>query len=155
MYWLDLVLGVALFKAVLRVALGSVTTAESGCRCISNYICWVNGHNDWKYSCIYRLLDGRFLKFSKVAKLQSDSVQTNKDSSAKMANFADICLVRESLWLHHTIQIKGHWDYVTLCQHFISNRTNHKQRKNLANHKTLDIHACLCDPVGFKHDIVH
>ena len=86
MYWLDLVLGVALLKAVLRVALGSVTMAESGC------------------SCIYRLLDGRFLKFSKVTKLQSDSVQTNKDSSAKMANFADICLVRESLWLHHTIQ---------------------------------------------------
>ena len=46
----------------------------------------------------------RFLKFSKVAKLQSYSVQTNKDSSAKMANFADVCLVRESLWLHRTIQ---------------------------------------------------
>ena len=115
-YWLDLVLGVALFKAVLRVALGSVITVESGCRCINNYIpvCWVNGHDDWKYSCIYRLLDGRFLKFSKVAKLQSDSVQTTKDSSAKMANFADICLVRESLWLHNTIQRS-----LTLCD-FVS-----------------------------------
>ena len=102
--WLDLVLGVALFKAVLRVALGSVNTAESGCRCISNYICWVNRHNDWKYSCIYRLLERRFLKFYKVAKLQSDLVQINKDSSAKMANFVDICLVRASLSLHRTIQ---------------------------------------------------
>ena len=54
--------------------------------------------------CIYWLLERRFLKFSKVAKLQSDSVETNKDSSAKMANFADICLVRATLWFHHTIQ---------------------------------------------------
>ena len=79
-------------------------------------------------------------------------MQTNKDSSAKMASFADICLVRASLWLHHTIP--GHRDCVTLSQHFISNRTNHEQHKKLANHKT-DIHVCLCDSVEFKHDIVH
>ena len=89
---------------VLRASCFGLRKVDTDVQCISNYICWANRHNDWKYSCIYRLLERRFLKFSKVAKLQSDSVQTNKDSSAKMANFADICLVRESLWLHRTIQ---------------------------------------------------
>ena len=78
-----------------------------------------------------------------------------------MANFADICLVRASLWLHRTIQIKGHWDYVPLCQHFIWNRTNHKLSKKLANHKTPTRHTCmslwLCGNVapsnGCKKDI--
>ena len=43
-------------------------------------------------------------KFSKVAKLKSDLVQPNKDSSAKMPNFADICMVGSSFWLQCTIQ---------------------------------------------------
>ena len=121
---------------MLRVALGSVTTAESGCRCISNHICWVNGHNDWKYSCIYRLLERRFLKFSKVTEWFGANYQRQLCKDGKFCRHLslDICVGNVC---GSAVPYEFHWDYVTLCQRFISSWTNHKQHKDLANHKTL------------------
>ena len=80
-------------------------------------------------------------------------METNKDSSVKMANFGDICLVTASLWLFHTIQRSLRLcDFVSTLFFQIGLITN--SVKKLANHKMLT-YMCLCDSVGFKHDIVH